>query len=178
MKKAISYLKQGKIIAYPTEAVYGIGCDPFNEAAVNKIKRLKSRKPNQGFILIASDWSQISNLCDNIAEDKMLEVKKSWPGPNTWVFPASQNAPSWICSNNTIALRVTDHPLAKKLCEEFGSPIVSTSANPSSLTPAKTAEEVNNYFNDEIDYIVEGEVGSLQKPTQIKNVLTGEFYRI
>lgn len=177
MSTAIVYLKKGKIIAYPTEAVYGIGCDPFNESAVEKIKKLKSRKPDQGFILIASDWSQISNLCEKIPEDKMLEVYKSWPGPTTWVFPASKNAPAWICSNDTIALRVTDHPIAKKLCEEFGSPIVSTSANPASLTPAKTAEEVKNYFNNEIDFLVEGELGSLVKPTQIKNALTGEFYR-
>ncbi len=177
MNKAIAYLKQGKIIAYPTEAVYGIGCDPFNEEAVNKIKKLKSRKPEQGFILIASDWSQISNLCEKIPEDKLLIVKKSWPGPTTWVFPASKSAPKWLCSNNTIALRVTDHPIAKKLCEAFGSPLISTSANPANLSPAKTAEQVKNYFENEIDYILEGDIGSLQNPTQIKNVLNGQFYR-
>ena len=177
MKKSIKLLNQGKIIAYPTEAVYGLGCDPFNEEAVNKLKQLKDRKPSQGFILIAASWSQVQDLCEPIPDEKMKLVNETWPGPTTWIFPATKKAPQWVCSNKTIAIRITDHPLAKALCNEFGGPIVSTSANPANKTPAKTAKEVKSYFKNTVDYILEGELGTLSNPTQIRDALTGNIFR-
>lgn len=174
---AVQHLKQGHIIAYPTEAVFGLGCDPFNEQAVHSLLKLKNRESSKGFILIVSNWEQINPLIKPIPEQKLIEIKKTWPGPITWVFPASKNVPSWITGENqTIALRMTSHPIAKSLCDEFQKAIVSTSANTASNPPARTIAEVKEYFEN-IDYILTGKLGNLSGPTPIRDALTGTWYR-
>jgi len=178
MKDAVRVLKQGGVIAYPTEAVFGLGCDPFNESAVNRILEIKHRMPEKGLILIASRWEQVSNLVELPDEHLLEKVLKTWPGPVTWVFPASKSAPPWVCvGKDTIAIRVTAHAVANELCENFGGPIVSSSANLAGKTPAKSAEDVLEMFEDKVDFIVEGEVGGLDAPTPIYDVITGDVLR-
>lgn len=176
--KAKIALKSGDIIAYPTEAVFGLGCDPFNEKAVQNIRQLKNRDTTKGLILIASDFTQIQNL---IALDKLDDQKKimdQWPGPITKIFPASAKAPKWVCAkNNTIAIRITDHPVAKKICEQFSGAIVSTSANPEGQTPAKTTQQIKEYFGNQINVIIDAPVGDLASPTRIIDAITGETLR-
>jgi L-threonylcarbamoyladenylate synthase len=178
IKKAINIIKQGGIIAYPTEAVYGLGCDPFNEKATLRLLKLKQRSIDKGLILISSSWEQIKDLTLPIPEQNLQKILASWPGPITWVFPASKTVPSWIRgAHNSIALRVTNHPIAKAICEHYEKPIVSTSANIEGNTPARTYAEVINQFPEGIDFIIEGEVGELTKPTMIRDALTNTILR-
>lgn len=175
---AVVALKHGEIIAYPTEAVFGLGCDPFNPSAVEKLLALKHRSVSKGLILIAHDWNQVAHLVKPIDETALQRAQNSWPGPFTWVFPASDSAPAWICGDHpSIALRVTQHPIASALCEAFGGPIVSTSANIDGSLPAKSAMEVEQVFQTGVAIILDGPLGESKNPTSIKNVLTGEVLR-
>lgn len=178
IRKAVKVLQQGGIIAYPTEAVYGFGCDPFNQDAVEKIREIKGRSSQKSFILIISDWCQVEALIQPVSKDIMQKMMASWPGPVTWVLPAKENAPSWICSeNNTIALRFSAHPLANALCKKFARPLVSTSANRSNQAPYRHYTTVCREFDQQIDYIVKGKVGNLTRPTEIRDAITGEVIR-
>lgn len=177
-QKIVEILKSGGIIAYPTEAVFGLGCDPFNEQAVLKLLQLKKRDISKGLILIAASWEQFEPLIQPIDDSIINKIFTSWPGPNTWVVPANSRVPSWIKGKySSVAVRVTAHPVAKKICEMFGGPIVSTSANIEGLPPAKTAEEVQGQFPEGIDLIVPGKVGNLKKPTTIRDAITDKIIR-
>lgn len=169
-------LTHGGIIAYPTEAVYGLGCDPFNETAVKKLLAIKQRSIGKGLILIAADYSQIEDLI--IPGDNIEAIKKTWPGPNTWVFPATNKVPKWITGDfNSIAVRITNHPIAKKLCEEFQKPIVSTSANLSNEPPVKTWQALNPNILNQIDYVIKADVGKEINPSIIRDAVSGRLLR-
>lgn len=176
--EAVAALNNGEIIAYPTEAVFGLGCDPFNKTAVERLLSLKRRSVSKGLILIASDWNQIASLTCPISESVIDRAQNTWPGPYTWIFPASDSAPTWIRGDYPgIALRVTQHPLASALCEAFGGPIVSTSANLEGTPPAKTVADLVNSFPTGIGLILAGPLGDSENPSTIRDVLTGDFLR-
>jgi L-threonylcarbamoyladenylate synthase len=176
--KAVEILKNGGIIAYPTEAVFGLGCNPFNELAVVKTLQIKKRPIDKGLILIASDWQQIKELTAPIPESLLNKVFATWPGPTTWIFPASPKAPHWITGTyNSIALRITAHPIAKQICEEYGGAIVSTSANIEGMPPAINTTQVAAIFGNNVDFIMPGTVGDLTKPTVIIDVLSDRILR-
>ena len=126
---AIDYLRKGKIIGYPTEGVYGLGCDPWNEDSVSRINRIKKRGAGKVYLLVASNINQLTELVDtdNIAK----EVLESWPGHTTWLIPAKKNTPKWLVDKDSglIAIRVSKHPTIVELCNHFKNPIISTSAN-------------------------------------------------
>ena len=175
-----SSLKQGKVIAYPTEAVYGLGCCPRNEKALSDLLHIKQRVPNKGMILIASEIAQILPFIDlsSVPEEKWQKIQKRWPGPYTFVFPASAEVHSLVKGQyTTVAVRVTAHTVAKQLCEAFGGAVVSTSANISQDAPLRTAQAVFDLFGQHIAGVVEGSVGDLSKPTSIQNAVTDEIYR-
>ena len=178
LSTAVSLLRKGSIIAYPTEAVYGLGCDPFNESAVLNLLALKNRSITKGLILIAATLEQLMPYIVAIPKKQMQIVLKSWPGPVTWLFPKTPNLPYWISGNHpTVAVRVTAHPVASALCRAFGQPLVSTSANEAEHPPARHAEMVSKIFSDKIAGILEGDVGQLGKPTPIYDAMTGEVIR-
>lgn len=177
MDNAVAALKRDGIIAYPTEAVYGLGCDPHNETAVLKLLALKQRDVNKGLLLIAADFQQIVHYLAPVTSSQLQAALDSWPGPFTWVFPATSHVPAWIRGNHdTVAVRVTAHPIAKQLCQLFG-PLVSTSANIQHQAPAMSAEQVQAIFPTGVDVIVPGELGGETKPTQIRDVITGKVLR-
>ncbi len=174
LNQAVHCLRQGKVIAYPTEAVYGLGCDPFNSKAVGCLLQLKRRPVEKGLILVAADWNQIESLVQPIPPPALAQVFASWPGPYTWVFPASSTAPSWITGkHNTIALRISAHPIVQQLCLAFGGPIVSTSANRQNEHPLRDYRSIQIMFGKEIDFIIPGKVGGAQKPTSIHDAISG-----
>jgi L-threonylcarbamoyladenylate synthase len=190
--EAVNTLNQGGIIAYPTEAVYGLGCDPFNENAVLRILALKNRPAAKGLILIAASWDQVSRLIKPLSAEVMERMLTTWPGPVTWVVPATHAIPDWICGeHDTIAIRLTAHPVAQAICQRYKGPIVSTSANLSNQLPAITAEEVAKTFPAGIDLILAGAVGTLLTlrdgasrassgrtgPTEIRDAITGKILR-
>lgn len=178
IKKAVAILKRGGIIAYPTEAVYGLGCDPFSERAVFRLLKLKHRSVGKGLILIASRWEQLENLVKPIAKKLLSKAQATWPGPVTWVFPATNIVPTWIRgAHDSVAVRVTNHHIAKALCEAYCGPIISTSANLEGQPVTQSSKEVSKQFPRGIDFIVSGKVGDLKSPTMIRDVLTGKVLR-
>jgi L-threonylcarbamoyladenylate synthase len=174
---AINTLNNGGLIAYPTEAVYGLGCDPMNEIAAQHLLSIKNRSIIKGFILIAANWQQLESYVTPLSKEMLGRILPTWPGPVTWILPTAAKTPLWIKgAHDTVAVRVTDHPIAKSLCEQFGGAIVSTSANVQGKPPTKTAEEVKAIFDQDV-FVVEGQVGGLAKPTEIRDGVTGKVLR-
>ncbi|HEX9583153.1 MAG TPA: Sua5/YciO/YrdC/YwlC family protein [Gammaproteobacteria bacterium] len=175
---AVHVLHSGGVIAYPTEAVYGIGCDPFRRETVERILRLKHRSVGKGMILIASTMSQLAGLV-RMNQALVQRISPTWPGPVTWIVPAGELAPPWITGGRpTLAVRVTAHPPAASLCHEFGGPLVSTSANVGGRRPARTALEVRLRVPREgLDYVLPGKTGTRVRPTEIRHGETGAVLR-
>ena len=170
---------QGQIFAYPTEAVFGLGCDPQNKEAVYKILELKNRPVEKGMILIASDFNQIAPYIrfNELPEATQQKVLNSWPGPVTWLLPKSDYTPDWVSGDSSmVAIRITAHPLVRLMCEHLQQPIISTSANPATADPAKTPEQLRAYFGNELA-IVSGELGKQTSPSKIFHSLTLETIR-
>jgi L-threonylcarbamoyladenylate synthase len=167
-------LDKGEVIAYPTEAVYGLGCDPFNKAAVEQILYLKQRSREQGLIVLIADWAQLWPLIADVPEIRLDAVKRTWPGAVTWVFPKSEQVPSWLTGKHeSIAIRMTAHPVARALCQE--GPIISTSANISGTQPLRDMQAVSDMFPD-VDILV-GNLGSNVAPSALYHVLEGTQLR-
>lgn len=178
VEQAADCLRQGRVIAYPTEAVYGLGCDPFDRAAVHEILRLKSRPARAGLILIADQFERFEAFVSPVPGEQLERAFASWPGPVTWLFPRAAGVPDWLAGEHpTIALRVTDHPLCRQLCRAFGGAIVSTSANPAGAEPARTAKEVGDYFGGQLCGVLDGELGRQQRPSEIRDLATGRVFR-
>ncbi|BDB27259.1 Sua5/YciO/YrdC/YwlC family protein [Cupriavidus sp. P-10] len=177
---ACEALREGRVIAYPTESVFGLGCNPLALAPVLDVFALKNRNPEQGFLLIASTFDQVAPYIDfnKIAPSRVESICAQWPGPTTWIFPASSNVPAWLVGRHAgIGLRVTAHPVAAEICRVFGRPIVSTSANPHGAAPATSVKGVREYFGDRLGAIVNGELGGFARPTPILDALTGKVVR-
>jgi len=178
VQQAADRLKEGEVIAYPTEAVYGLGCDPANEQAVRKILSLKNRREEAGLILIADRFECFLPYVQLVGPEKLAAAMASWPGPVTWLFPRGLDVPDFLAGRHaTIALRVTAHPICQALCAAFGGAIVSTSSNPSGAPPATSPEEVANYFTGNLAGVVEGSLGDSVKPSEIRDLATGKIIR-
>ncbi len=178
VNNAIASLRHGGIIAYPTEAVYGLGCDPFNRQAIERLLKIKNRSPKKGFILIASEWKHVQRLVEPIDPKALARVFATWPGPVTWVFPASPEVPAWVRGEHTtVAVRITAHPIAKALCQRYARPIVSTSANTEGQPPMRDERMIRMVFGNTIDAIVAGSVGPSHRPSEIRDAITGEVLR-
>ena len=179
LKQAVRYLKAGGIIAYPTEAVYGIGCDPRNGKAVARLLALKQRPWQKGLILIAADYTQLEPFLEPLTPMLEKQVFAKWPGAVTWLLPAKPEVPYWLRGqSNKLAVRVTAHPQAAALCQYWRAPLVSTSANVSNKPAAKTALKVRQIFAQTLDYIVPGQVGGRQRPSEIRDALTNAVLRV
>lgn len=179
LANVLNALKNEKVVAYPTEAVFGLGCDPDSELAVHALLDLKQRQWEKGLILIAANYEQLLPYVDDVklSGERREEVFSYWPGPVTWVMPAKATTPQWLRGRfSTIAVRVSDHPLVQTLCLQFGKPLVSTSANLSGLEPCRTAQEVRLQFGDAFP-VVDAEVGGRLNPSEIRDALTGELFR-
>lgn len=174
----IKILQQDGIIAYPTEAVYGLGCSPFSEKAVMKLLALKQRKVDKGLILIAADFAQLEPLLQALPPERLNYILATWPEPVSWAWPKSDKVPSYIHGDwDSVVVRVSAHPIVQQLCLQFGGPLVSTSANRHGENPCRSAQEVEAVFGSLLDHIVVGDVGSLEKPTPIFDALTGKALR-
>jgi L-threonylcarbamoyladenylate synthase len=170
--KAVIRLHQGGIIAYPTEGVWGLGCDPFDEAAVLRILQLKKRPVDKGLILVAAGVDQIAALLEPLTDTERATVLATWPGPTTWLLPdPEQLVPTWIKGKfATVAVRVSAHPGVVRLCRAFNGPLVSTSANPADAPPAVSRLRVQTWFGRELDYIVPGRLGGQHGPSTIRDL--------
>lgn len=179
LRAAARVVKSGGLIAYPTEAVYGLGCDPRNEGAVRRLLALKHRPMRKGLILIAADFTQLAPFLQPLAATDRALIAATWPGPHTWLIPARSDTPRWLRGrHDTLAVRVTAHPLAAALCRICGHPLVSTSANRSGRPPARTALAVRRQLGEKaIDYLLTGSTGGAAQPTEIRDLRTGRRVR-
>jgi L-threonylcarbamoyladenylate synthase len=177
-RQAAQKLHEGAVIAYPTEAVFGLGCDPRNEEAVRRLLSLKQRAASAGLILIADRFERFEPFIAPVAPDLLETAMTAWPGPVTWLFPRAESVPDWLAgAHSTIALRLTAHPVCREICAAFGGAIVSTSANPSSAEPARSAARVEEYFGDYLGGTVEGGLGGSERPSEIRDLVSGRTIR-
>ena len=178
LRQAATVLQTGGIVAYPTEAVYGLGCDPRNHAAVRKILTIKGRPTSKGLLLIAADYRQVLPFVGPISDVVWGRCLATWPGPVTWVLPARAGLSDWLRGDHdTVAVRVTAHPIAAALCRAVGYPLVSTSANRTGHSPLRAALSVRRVLGREIDCLIHGAVGNLTRPTPIFDARTGAVVR-
>lgn len=178
LRRAADIVRHGGVIAYPTEAVFGLGCDPQNPDAFQRLLNAKGRGAGKGVILIAADLTQLTPYLCALPPAYRDDILNSWPGPNTWILPAANQVPDWLTGGrDTLAVRVTAHPVSAALCRASGMPLISTSANRSGRTPARTASQVRLRLGHRIDFIVPGSVGPQSRPTSIRNGITGALIR-
>lgn len=178
LEEAVAALRAGGVIAYPTEAVWGLGCNPDDEQALARLLRLKARDPAKGMILVAASIGQFAPWLEGLPFELHAPLAASWPGPATWLVPDNgRSHPLVRGDHDRVALRVSDHPLVVTLCEAFGGPVVSTSANRAGEPPAMSAEAVRDAFGNELDAIVDAPLGGLQRPSTIRDLITGRVLR-
>lgn len=177
---AVALLHRGGVLVYPTEAVWGLGCAPFDGEAVHRLLAIKRRPVDKGLILVASEAGQFDALLDwaALAGERRDAVRASWPGPSTWIVPATPAVPRWITGEHAgVAVRVSAHPVVSELCRRFGGPIVSTSANLTGEPPAFSRPALSPVLLALADGVCEGATGGLASPTAIRDASTGEVLR-
>lgn len=178
LRQTVHLIQHGGIIAYPTETIYGLGCDPLNAQAVLRLLQIKHRPMYKGLILIAADLQQLSPFIADLSSDQQSLLKNMTEQPITWLVPKAEATPVWLSGeHDTIAVRVTTHPVTRRLCSVFGYPLVSTSANPGGQPVARNALAVRRYFGDHLDRIVCGDVPRLNRPSKIKDLASGRVLR-
>lgn len=177
-QQAAESMKNGGVIAYPTEGVWGLGCDPLNQAAVKKVLQIKSRPVEKGLILLSSDIEHFSPYTNEVSEQDLQQIRGSMGQGITWLINSHGKAPDWISGGqSTLAIRLTNHPVVAGLCSAFGGAIVSTSANPAGLDAAVQQEQVESYFGNLIDVIVPGQTCGQNGASEIRDLQTGRVVR-
>ena len=172
-------IRQGGVIAYPTEAVWGIGCNPWNRSAVYRVLEIKTRPVEKGVILIGCSEDQFAPLLDPLSREDRAKLTGSWPGPHTWVIPDPDGwVPEWVKGQfDSVAVRVSAHPTVQEICRAVGYPIISTSANRAGSEPLLNLSDVEQEFNTALDAIVDGETGPQGIPSQIRDLRSGKIIR-
>jgi L-threonylcarbamoyladenylate synthase len=177
---AAAVLRRGGVIAYPTEGVWGLGCDPADARAVRRLLALKQREEAKGLILIAADLSTFDDLLDwsALSPARRAAVQASWPGPHTWIVPATPRVPAWVRGAHAgVAVRVSDHPAVVALCRAFGGALVSTSANRTGDPAPRRREALDPDLLAELDGVLAGETGGLAQATPIRDAASGVVLR-
>lgn len=178
LRRAVQTLNQGGVIAHPTEGVWGLACDPLDGYAVQRLLGIKQRSARQGLILIAHEYEALLPYLGPMAEWMDTRVLPTWPGPVTWVLPAAPYLPHWLTGGReTIAVRVTGHPVAAQLCAAYGDVLVSTSANRSGHAPALNSTQLRARLGDHIDYLLPGALQTPGQPSEIRDGQSGAVLR-
>lgn len=177
IRLAAHHVRHNGIIIYPTETVYGLGCDPNSFYAVNNLNTLKQRDNHSGFLLLASNIQQLSEYITTPNQQE-LERINSTDAPTSWVTFAGKNTPPWLVSaDGTIGFRITKHTVSKALCEKLKHPIISTSANIKGGTPVTNTLQCHQLFAESIDYLLTSNLERSERPSVIRNLSTGEQLR-
>ncbi|WP_154021190.1 Sua5/YciO/YrdC/YwlC family protein [Buchnera aphidicola] len=172
-------LRKKNVIAYPTESMFGLGCDPNSKTAVIKLLTLKKRKIEKGLILVASEFNQVKMYVNEnyLSKQQKRQMFSFWPGPFTFLLPASKDAPLWLTGKfNTVAVRISAHLSIIKLCNIFGQSLISTSANLTNMPPSITRTQVFKYFGKDFP-LLHGKIGREKNPSKIINISNGKFMR-
>ncbi len=172
-----AFLKRGGVIAYPTESCYGLGCDPGNRRAVQRILKLKRRPQHKGLILIASHYHQVARYLQPIIQAEQAKLLQDGAQAVTYLMPVKPSCPCLLRGkHDTLAVRFTAHPFARDLCRSVGSALVSTSANRSGMRPAKTYAECQRMFGKRV-WVLRGRVGKRKQPSTIRAWVGGRIVR-
>lgn len=172
-------LRQNEVVAYPTESVFGLGCNPLSESAVEKLLLLKQRPREKGLIVIAPSLAFLLPFIDQsqLTQKALAMLTATYDRPMTWVVPANVNTPDYLTGKfKSLAVRICSHPAVKALCERTGFALTSTSANLSGLNPCKTAEAVRQQFGTHFP-VLDAPVGNAANPSEIRDILTNQLFR-
>jgi L-threonylcarbamoyladenylate synthase len=154
---AVATLKQGDVIAFPTETLYGLGADALNSAAVKKVFQLKGREFANPIPVLVAHREMLPSLVTSVPALAEKLISSFWPGPLTIILPARRDIPPPLVSlSGGIGVRISSQPLATELVKALGCPLTATSANPSGQPPARTVEEARKYFAGQIDIFIDG----------------------
>ncbi|MGN2260415.1 L-threonylcarbamoyladenylate synthase [Pseudomonas aeruginosa] len=165
------------MIAYPTEAVWGLGVRPVERRCGVSPAGAEGAAGGKGLIVVAANIHQLDFLLEDLPDVWLDRLAGTWPGPNTWLVPHQERLPEWVTGvHDSVAVRVTDHPLVQELCHLTG-PLISTSANPAGRPAARTRLRVEQYFHDELDAILGGALGGRRNPSLIRDLVTGQVIR-
>ncbi|TSA22084.1 MAG: Sua5/YciO/YrdC/YwlC family protein [Betaproteobacteria bacterium] len=171
------FLRRGGVIAYATESCFGLGCDPRNARAVQRLLRIKSRPQRKGLILIAADLAQLRPYLAPLSVAERALLDDYWPGPTTVLLPASRRCPRWLTGAHTkIAVRITAHPDARRACLAAGMALVSTSANRTGQVSLKTVARCQAVFGDAVRTLP-GRVGPRKRPSTLIDLATQRVLR-
>ena len=171
INQAANIIKNGGLIAYPTETVYGLGADPHNAEAIQKIFTAKGRAEDKGIILLIRGVDDLSTLVHTVSPTAQILIEVFWPGPLTLVFRANRDlSPALRGGRDTIALRHSSSSVASRLLFALGGPLTSTSANRSTEPPARSACEVENALGDHLDLILDGGPSDTTLPSTLVDV--------
>ena len=178
IRHAAHILRQGGLIDYPTEAVFGLGCLTDQIDTIKRLLQIKQRPVAKGLILIAADLAQLEPYISPLDDKILHKIQSSWPGPTTWIVPTPAKTSPFIRGNfHSIAVRVSAHPVVRELCNQCQSPIISTSANITGRHMSYNAFQVRLHFQNQLDYILNAPLGDSDKPSVIKNALTDQIIR-
>jgi L-threonylcarbamoyladenylate synthase len=176
IQRASRILRDGGVVAYPTEGVFGLGCLPHDATAVRRILAIKQRDPAKGLVLIAADLGQLDEWIE-VPSGTDLPTSRN-DRPVTWVVPAAADVSYLVRGNHQgLAVRLTAHPVAAALCNAADSPLVSTSANISGRPPARNSYVLRRLFGDLVDYVVPGTCGPASGQSEIRDLLSGKVLR-
>ena len=176
--EAVETVQKGGILAYPTEAVFGLGCNPNHLSAVQRLLGVKQRPAHKGLILLAANINQLNDFVPALDDEIAERVLATWPGPVTWLLPVFDKVSPLVRGNHhTIAVRISDHPVCQQLCQRLGHPLISTSANLTGHAPAQSAIQVKEQMGQQIDLILDKPLGGRQNPSEIRNAFTNEIIR-
>ncbi len=157
LEQAVKALKKGEVVAYPTETFYGLAVDSQNEKAIAVLYHLKKRDPHKPISLIVPDVESITTLVSSFPKVYHKLIKRFWPGPLTLIFPASESIPKILTGvDETVAIRVSSHPVAKSLCCAWGAALTATSANLSGIPPCNDASEVEKNWGKQVSCVLDG----------------------
>jgi L-threonylcarbamoyladenylate synthase len=163
-----SVIANGGVIAFRTDTFYGLGADPFNRDAVQRIKQLKGREGDKPILVVISDREQVARFISELSPAFDLLAGKFWPGPLTLIGQAAPEVPEEITAGTeTVGVRLPGDDAVRTLVQACGGALTATSANPSDREPAKTAKEVRNYFNDAVDLIIDGGDAEADQPSTV-----------
>lgn len=166
IRHAAHIIQHGGVIAYPTDTIYGLGCDPYDPHAIELLNVIKQRPSNKQFILLAANIDQIKPLV--LLDKEQEKTITQSTQPTSWIVKASKNAPSWLVDdNNTVTIRISSHHDVKRLCTALGHAIISTSANIAGKTPARNALDLHKYFHNIVDKILISDKQQTSKPSKI-----------
>ena len=166
-------VRQGAVFAYPSDTIWGLGCHPLHQTAVQRILDIKQRPMSKGLILLASRLSYLESYLSNNLTDREIDCLQTvTPQPTTWLVETGKHCPNWLCGQfSTIAIRLTDHPFIQQICAAIQAPLVSTSANRSGKSCVRNSVQMRKQFGDELDFIVSGFDTGCNRPSEIKSLL-------